>query len=167
MEIAIITGKVNSGKTTLLEKIAAREKLNGNFPTGIIARGVFRNGKKIGFDVMDLATGKIQQLARINNKKDKSWGSRFTFYHAGWKFARNALLNFRPGGVVFLDEVGPLELKGEGHARTLKKLLQSNIGKIYISVRSDCLKEVRKKFFPSGKYIRILKTTGKNYETPD
>jgi nucleoside-triphosphatase THEP1 len=160
VDIILVTGKVNSGKTTLMKKLIEQESLQGNFPAGIIAPGVFQNGEKIGFNVTDLSTGKSKPLARVGNAESYKFSEgRFVFSKAGFDFAKKALLNFRPRGVVFLDEVGPLELKGGGYAACLEKLLVSDINKLYISVRDECVVRVRQKFLLS-KQAQIMETTG-------
>jgi nucleoside-triphosphatase THEP1 len=150
MEIILVTGIVNSGKTTLMEELAEQESLQGNSLSGIIAPGVFKEGEKIGFDVTDLSTGHSKPLARAGNSGMRGFSAgRFVFSNEGLNFAKKALLNFRPGGVVFLDEVGPLELNGGGYTGCLRRLLRSDIGRLYISVRHECLPAVRRKFlFP-------------------
>jgi len=158
MGIILVTGKVNSGKTTLMEKMVEQESLRGKFPAGIIAHGVFKESEKIGFNITDLSIGKSIPLARVGN--DSTYGfsvGRFVFLNESLNFAKNALLNFRLNGVVFLDEVGPLELKGKGYAECLDKLLGSDINRLYISVREECLARVRQMFL-LPRPTRIIET---------
>lgn len=161
MEIVLVTGKVNSGKTTLMKKLVEQESLKGNFPTGVIACSVFKDGGKIGFNAIDLSTGNSKPLARVSNEINEiKYGfsvGRFIFSNKSFDFAKKTLLKFKPNGVVFLDEVGPLELKGKGYAECLKKLLDSEINRFYISVRNECLAKVRQKFLLS-RQVKIIKT---------
>ena len=73
-------------------------------------------------------------------------------------------MNFEYGDIVFLDELGPLELEGRGYAKCLKTLLDSDISKLYIAVRSECLQEFTEKFSVSGqvKVIQVKKTWQEN-----
>ena len=152
LEILVITGKINSGKTTLMKKLFEMERLDGKSPTGIISPGVFRGDAKIGFDVIDLSTGRASLLARVSGKLKNGFSvGRFTFSDKSLEFAKKAILDFRPGGTVFVDEIGPLELTGKGYADCLRILLKSSISKLYISVRENCLDEVRKSFLSSRK----------------
>lgn len=158
MEIVLVTGKVDSRKTTLMEKLAKLESLQGQSPSGVIARGIFKDGEKIGFNVIDLSTRKSKPLARVDNEIKYGFSvGRFIFSNRSLNFAKKAILNFKPNGVVFLDEVGPLELKGRGYAECLKKLLDSEINRLYISVRNECLTKIRQKFLLSrqAKIIKI------------
>jgi nucleoside-triphosphatase THEP1 len=162
-KVVIITGKINSGKTTMMEKLFERKKTEGKSPVGIIARGVFRGKAKVGFDVVDLSTGSSMPLARIGREIRGGFSvGKFTFSNEGFQFAQKVLLNFKYNDIVFLDEVGPLELDGKGYANCLKTLLDSDISKLYIAVRSECLPEFMEKFFASRqvKVIQVEDTEG-------
>lgn len=153
MEIIIITGAVNSGKTTLLRDFFEKEKSQGNFPTGIIAPGIFENGIKTGFEVIDLSSGESKILA--STEKDKFSGfqaGKFFFSSEAFEFAKKALLNFEHKVIVFLDEVGPLELEGKGYADCLKVLLESDIQKLYLVIRSSVLRDFLKIYLTSRKF---------------
>lgn len=156
IEVVLITGKINSGKTTSIINLVEQERERGNSPTGIIAHGVFENGIKTGFDVEDIASGQKMPLARKGQAFTDSFPvGRFTFSVDGFEFARRALLKFKPGGSVFIDEAGPLELRGEGYADCLHTLFKSDITKIYIVVRDDCVDEFKEKFL-KGENIEII-----------
>jgi nucleoside-triphosphatase THEP1 len=157
LEVIIVTGKVNSGKTTILEKLVSDEKSKGISPTGIIARGVLEGETKVGFDVRDLSSGSSMPLARIGKMADHGFSvGKYSFSTHAFKFAQRAILNFRRMGVVFLDEVGPLELNNEGYANCLRALLESDISRLYVAVRSDFLPEFSSKFLKSNP-ARIIK----------
>jgi nucleoside-triphosphatase THEP1 len=157
-KIIIITGKVNSGKTTMMEKFINDEKLTGTSPSGIIARGVFKDKIKLGFDVIDISDGTSKPLARIDNYFENGFSvGKYYFSEEAFDFARTALLNYSHNGVVFLDEAGPLELSGGGYSACLKTLLDSDIARLYIVVRSECLTEFIEKFLKSNptRIIRV------------
>jgi len=150
MEVIIITGKINSGKTTLMKKFVDKEKRKGRSPTGIIVLGIFKKGLKTGFNVKDISKDESRLLA--STEKNDPHGflvGRFNFFKEGFEFAKKALLNFKPKGVVFIDEVGPLELCGKGYADCLRGLLSSDISKLYISIRRNCLKEFMRAYLSS------------------
>lgn len=147
IEVVLVAGRINSGKTTSLLKLLELERANSNSPSGIIAHGVFENGVKIGFDVEDISSGHINRLARIRAEFQSAFQvGKYAFSCEGFEFAKAALLQFKPGGIVFIDEAGPLELKGQGYADCLRTLLKSDIAKIYIAVRKECLSEFTKKY---------------------
>jgi len=157
-EVILVTGGVNSGKTGMMKRLVNKEKTAGNKPAGIIAEGIFEAGEKAGFDVKDLSSGKSMTLARISPEKDNGFpAGKYFFSNEGFEFAKKALMNYSPGGTVFLDEAGPLELADKGYAGCLRTLLNSPISVLYVSVRSGCLAQIREKFFRGAKNLKILK----------
>ncbi len=168
MEIIIVTGEINSGKSQLLEKLCAEEKLRGVKPSGIIARGIFKNNIKIGFDIEDQFDGVSMPLARSNYKFENGFSvGKFNFSGEAFEFAKRALLSSCNRDVVFIDEIGPLELKGGGYNDCLCRLLQSEISKLYIAVRKDCLAEFKAKYlrpYPHA-IVKYLSADGLPLET--
>jgi nucleoside-triphosphatase THEP1 len=101
----------------------------------------------VGFNVRDLSNGCSRQLARVERMADHLFSAgKYSFSAAGFTFAKNALLNFKNGGVVFVDEVGPLELNNKGYADCLNALIQSDISRLYVAMRNYCAKEFWVKF---------------------
>ena len=80
---------------------------------------------------------------------------KYIFSKKAFAQAKEALLKFQTDGIVFLDEAGPLELKGEGYADCLDTLLSSSIAKLYVAVRSECVDEF-KSIFIKGNPIGII-----------
>lgn len=155
MHIIMITGKVNAGKTSLMRELVKKEKKAGFSPAGILAPGVFQAGVKTGYDVKSVASGKRARLAR------RDPGGKFIFYRKGFELARKALLPSAGRAVMFLDEAGPLELAGKGHAGCLYALLDSDLKRLYLSVRDSCVRQVKKKFLRGkGHRITVMKAGG-------
>lgn len=167
MEIIIVTGKVNSGKTTLMQQIVDEARAKGEKISGILALGSFEQDRKSGFNVKDVQTGKIKPLASACKKDSQGFSiGRFNFFKDGFDFAQRSLLSFKPNGTVFLDEVGPLELMGRGYAACLKEIFASDIKKLYVVVREDCLNDFMQVFL-SGRELSIkyLNTNRKDFRT--
>lgn len=157
-EIIIITGAINSGKTAYLQKLVSQERTLGKSPSGIIAHGVFKDGHKIGYDIEDIASGMILPLARAGFHKDgDQMVGQYSFSKKTLEFAKGALLNYTSGGVVFLDEAGPLELAGEGYAFCISSLLESHISKLYMVVRESLVDQISERFL-QGQTVKIVKT---------
>ena len=156
-EIFLITGEVNSGKSTYLYDIFQQYK--DRSPSGIIAPGVFDNGVKTGYDVIDLATGERKRLA-VSSPPEEAYFKvgRYYFLKKSFEFAKEALTALKPDGIVFIDEIGPLELAGEGYCNCVHEIAKSGAEAAYAAVRSVCINEAVKKFFSANKVS--LKTTG-------
>jgi nucleoside-triphosphatase len=131
-----------------LKELVAEERTSGQIPTGIIAVGFYEANKKIGYNVIDIASGESMPLARTVPFPDTEIrAGKYYFSKTAFEFAIKALLNYRLNGVVFLDEAGPLELSGEGYADCLRKLLQAPLAKLYLSVREELLHDIMDAFF--------------------
>jgi nucleoside-triphosphatase THEP1 len=115
--IALLTGEVGCGKTTvcgrIIELLRARDVTVG----GILAPArLDADGTKIGIDAVDVATGERRPLADRVPGGGATIGP-YTFDHASLNWAAARLLatvaKFEPGRtspVLIVDEIGPLEL---------------------------------------------------------
>lgn len=134
----LITGPKFSGKSRFVEMLLPRLREAGFTPTGFFQRGVFDgSGVKIGYDLVNVENGLSIPLAR----RAVSVGS--------WEFDEQAFA--RATGMVspaadvcVLDEIGPLELSGGGHARTLKNALEEHADVILV-VREELADELRRR----------------------
>ena len=145
LAIILISGAVNSGKTSLMLDIMQEEALSGSRVTGILALSVIENGQKTGFEVLDVATGEKRMLATLHPETIAGETlisiGRYHFLEKNFKFALDILSSVDKSGAVFVDEVGPLELSGGGYADAIRKIVSGVSGKVYISVRSSCLEK--------------------------
>ena len=123
----ILTGAVQCGKSTLAEKLFNRLKTKDITMAGILARGLWKNNQREGFDLMDIQTGKVTPLARRSaelppQNKDKI---PFSFFEQGVTAGYNALsvARCKTAAIILVDEIGKLEAKGLGWAPCLSPLL--------------------------------------------
>jgi len=65
----LITGLPRSGKSTLMLKFFKFIKTQGFLIKGFLTPEVRKGNKRIGFDVLDIATEERVKLARIGNYK--------------------------------------------------------------------------------------------------
>ena len=141
--ITLVSGAVNSGKTSVLVDILREEVLSGSHVMGILALPIIEAGLKTGFQVLDVATGEKRILAtrrpeRIAGETLIEVGG-YHFLEENFNFALYILSSSNGPGVVFIDEAGPLELSGGGYADKIKDIISGDADKVYISVRSSCL----------------------------
>jgi nucleoside-triphosphatase THEP1 len=145
--VHIITGKVNSGKTTSLRNQFAKHPGEGFF----LAK-VFFEDKVIGQDIVSFTTGQFLPFSRKKNWLPENWDEigeyrNYSFSQKGLDFAKEIFERALKEQInpLYLDEIGPLELKGEGFSDILKKCLASE-AELYLAVRTGCLKDVLKSF---------------------
>ncbi len=92
-------------------RVAKRVRAEGFKVGGMVTREVRKGGVRVGFEVSDLATGEVGVLARVGEGS----GPRVGKYRVnlsdleavGVEAVKRAL---READVVFIDEVGPMEL---------------------------------------------------------
>ncbi len=133
----IVTGPINSGKTTrLMDWCKNRKDVYGILTPKI-------NGKRV---FVDVATGDQFEMEAQENEENVLSIGKYIFSVAGFDRAKNILRNAtnRKNGWLIIDEVGPLELKGEGFGEELKELLNSidDSFKVIIVVRESLVEQV-------------------------
>jgi nucleoside-triphosphatase THEP1 len=143
--VFILTGETGSGKTTLVSDVVGRLRKRGIRVGGILAPGLLENGRRTGFDIVDLATGTSMPLAREHAGEPgphTRW-SRFGFYPDGLALGQKALgPDADAAEVVVIDEVGPFELAGGGWAPALDRLSRDHTGSLLLIVRASVVDAV-------------------------
>ena len=149
--IIFVNAGVGKGKTKSCLHLVKRAREDGVGVGGIVSPRVFSGTRLVGYDAIDCATGRMFPLARIHApENDPDW---FTFGHLGYFFSRmgfvraNEILcktaqspNSPP--VMIVDEVGRLEMKGEGLYSGLMDVVDNLVGGesvVVLSCRSDVL----------------------------
>jgi nucleoside-triphosphatase THEP1 len=116
---------------------------------GILAPGFLAEGRRTGFDIVNLATGEREPLAREEEHvagPHPRW-SRFAFSPGGLALGHKALGEDRRGAdVVVVDEVGPFELSGGGWADALDALVATSSGAMLLVVREAVVEAVKAKW---------------------
>lgn len=151
--VTIITGEVDAGKTT--ELIRLYHGLPAGTADGFASIKTFsEQGAFVGYDLKRLATGKTVPFIRLGKPgetptKQESFGfDRFTFLREPLAVAEQAIREFLIDPLirtVLLDEIGPVELQGNGFCRVLQGLLASDKD-LYLCINRKNLNPVVKKF---------------------
>lgn len=149
MKHFIITGARHAGKTTYAAKLNEILSDTGISSGGFLCEGTFKDGERNSFFIKSLLTNEKELLADKNesiNSENYSFGC-FTFHQKGFDFAykeyENSILNKKD--VIFIDEIGRLELKGGGFAKLFYKM---PVNSMLIAVcRYDFISEVNSVFF--------------------
>jgi nucleoside-triphosphatase THEP1 len=146
--INIITGEIDSGKTTALLSIYRRLGRGD----GVVLPKFYLGGRCLGQRIMRLSTKETTLFSIKFPYAPDLFDERlrlgeFAFSDKGLKFAEMVLEEIIRKRInpVFIDEIGPLELMGDGFYNQLKKAVSLE-GDLYISVRSRCLRDVLKLF---------------------
>jgi nucleoside-triphosphatase THEP1 len=143
--IYLITGAVNSGKTAKMLEIY--QKSAPGKAAGFISRKLYRDQTFLGYEIVKFPDGPSQTLALLSSEYTNEFAD--SFQYGQFMFSRQAflfgeaiisqLLETESAKDIYIDEIGPLELQGQGFCNILKKALQTDKN-LYICVRTNCLK---------------------------
>jgi nucleoside-triphosphatase len=122
--ILLITGQPGIGKTTLIKRLA--EKV-GNEAGGFYTQEIREGGVRRGFEIVTF-DGARAYLSRKSPQKAFENEILFKSYRVNLdgieKVAVPALLKARDEGkIVFIDEIGPMEIFSQVFCETVKQLL--------------------------------------------
>lgn len=123
----LVTGACGTGKTTLCRALAGEAIALGRHVCGVLSPPVFDSGRKVGINLIDLATRETRLLARRREPDAREAGGVET---TEWRFdpvvlawGDDVLRETGACDLLVVDELGPLELeRGEGWMSALPLL---------------------------------------------
>ena len=145
--INIITGKVNSGKSSKLIEIY---KTLGK-GDGFFNRKIFRNGCCIGQEIVQISSSESRTWSLKDTVQDylnqDCSNETYSFSEEGLKFAEKItnLLLMSETDIIYIDEIGPLELQEKGFHNLFRRCIESK-KELYVVIREECLKAVLGKY---------------------
>jgi len=151
MNVYLLSGQQNSGKSTALHQLAVylSEKCGG-----VICLPVFDGQRKIGTDAFDVITGQRVPFSRLTNSSDSIRIGHQYIRPTGIKHCLQAIGRAVAAcRLIIIDEIGPLELRGDGLFSGVQKSL---IGEsdVLMVVRSSLTNAVVKRFC-LGQYVTL------------
>lgn len=142
--IYLITGEMNSGKSTKLQEVY-QEKNQGD---GFVTVKKMEGAEVVGYDILKLSTKKSKPfIYRSFNLPDNV---EIAFRIGDYYFSKSVLERVEKEleGMIkdkinplYLDEIGLLELEGKCFYEVLKKIIKSGLD-IYFTVREEYLERV-------------------------
>lgn len=147
--IFLLTGRPGSGKTTIMLEVAERLKGRGFRIGGMVTREVRREGTRIGFEVSNLATGERGVLARVGSGGGPRIGKYIVnlgdLEAVGVEAIRQAL---KEADVVFVDEVGPMELYSQAFRQAVLEVMESGkplVATVHYKVKDSLIERLKAK----------------------
>jgi len=126
----LITGPPRCGKSTLISKLIKFYSIEKNYIIyGFLTPEVRESGNRIGFDIVDIFSGNISQLARVGDFKTKyKVGKYNVFVEKFNKYLENILdLDGKPLNLIVIDEIGKMELFSMKFQNFIRKIFSSNL----------------------------------------
>ncbi len=123
--VLILTGAPGVGKTTVLTKTVDALKAKGVSVGGMISREVRKGNVRVGFEILDLTSGKLGWLAHVAQK-----GPQVGKYHVNLEDLDNigtaAITQaLEKCSAIAIDEIGPMELYSQKFKQAVTQALES------------------------------------------
>lgn len=146
-KIIFITGKINSGKTTVLKKIIDILKSKNFDLKGFYSEKILEENTVLGYDLVNVSTlRKMKFLRRTKGDTSEKIGS-YSIDKQGLEYGVKTLENIDDKtDFAIIDEVGFYELNDKGWAESLRNLKKLNKTSLIVVSRIDFLDKVIKKF---------------------
>jgi nucleoside-triphosphatase THEP1 len=142
--VYIISGALGGGKTTFAQIVADILIANKCRVGGFFSVRLTEADVTVGYDLQDLATNESVKFLRLVTEEATDKIGRFEICREGVEKGNEILdhsLNSRLDLVV-IDEVGRLELRGDGWVQSIQNLLESSGNALLITVRDGLELEV-------------------------
>ncbi len=124
--VLLLTGAPGVGKTTALIKTVDALKSEGVSVGGMISREVREGNVRVGFEIIDLTSGKHGWLAHINRKSGPQVGKYHVNLEDLEKIGATAIAKApEKCDAVAIDEIDPMELFSKRFKQTVKQALDS------------------------------------------
>jgi nucleoside-triphosphatase len=121
----ILSGKPGIGKTTIIHALAAYLTQAGYKVGGIVSPELTENGKRTGFNIRDLTTGREETMAHTTAESPMRVGGYRVLAHNIDAVCGEAFpFAFQYAQVILVDEIGPMELFSQGFKHYVKQTFQ-------------------------------------------
>jgi len=145
--VLLLTGSPGVGKTTVLLRVVESLKGKGYSVGGMISREVRSDGVRVGFEVLDLGSGRRGWLAHVNQPSGPQVGKyRVNLEDLNSIGAEAIMEAVDKCDVIAIDEVGPMELFSEKFKEAVKRAVQCGkvvVGVVHWKARDRLIEEVK------------------------
>jgi nucleoside-triphosphatase THEP1 len=133
--VIIITGAIGIGKTTVCEKVINIVRSSGYSCGGILTH----KARHESLIVLDIQTGDKAILASADNTFEGPRTPRYSFNPEAIKFGIRAIDGAIDSDILIIDELGHLELDGEGFAKSLELVKTGRAKNSILVIRKELL----------------------------
>jgi nucleoside-triphosphatase len=147
-KIFLVTGKIDSGKTTFVKNLIENLKFENIKTRGIYSEKIFENNERIGYNIVDVKTFKSEKFLRAGSTENLEMIGIFSIFPQGLEFG---IKHIKPGNntdfeLVIIDEIGKLEISGKGWAQKIEELLMLQKNHILLVIREDVVDKAIEKW---------------------
>jgi iron complex transport system ATP-binding protein len=153
--VIIITGEIHQGKTTFAQKIVADLHEQKIRIAGFFSIGLDENGMRTGFNLIDIESSKQIELCSDKKNEKRLKLGRYFFNPDAISFGNKILEsnNIVDKQLIVIDEVGHLELNGQGWSNAIENIIRSNtVPQLWI-VRKSLVQKSTRRWNISNAYI--------------
>ena len=154
-QVVIITGEIHQGKTTFTQKIVSDLHAQNIRIAGFFSVGINENGMRTGFNLVDIESSRqIELCSDKKNEKLIKFG-RYYFNSDAISLGNEILNldNLSDKQLIVIDEVGHLELNGQGWSNAIENISRSNtVPQLWI-VRKSLVQKSTRRWNISNAYI--------------
>ncbi|RME15851.1 MAG: AAA family ATPase [Bdellovibrio sp.] len=137
----LITGKPGSGKTTLLKQMLSSYKRPKR---GFLTEEIRENSSRVGFKIIT-DKGKEALLASKKLPSERKHGSYYV-HIAEFEELITSLFDFTENDLLYIDEIGPMELFSEKFKELVKLYMEAEndfIGTIKLDSDDQFIKRIK------------------------
>ena len=158
-KIIIVSGAIDAGKTTKIKSLIESYELSDKELSGFYSEKVFQSNELIGYDLVFLVLQKTVPFLRLKPFDTMGVDDRIGDYYINKTAISSAATEIsNTHSIIFMDEIGRLELRNAGFAALLTDLLKNFEGTLILAVRDAFLDEVCKKWdIKNPEIIRLKK----------
>lgn len=164
--VLLLTGSPGVGKTTVLLRVVESLKAKGYSVGGMVSREVRSDRTRIGFEILDLGSGRRGWLAHVNQKVGPRLGKYRVNLEDLDNIGANAIVSAAENfDVVVIDEIGPMELFSEKFRGAVRKAVEGGklvVGVVHWKVRDRLIDEVK-----SREDTEVILVTSENRDKLD
>jgi len=147
--LLLLTGNPGVGKTTVLLKVVEDLEAKGYRVGGMISREVRSCGTRVGFEILDLGSGRRGWLAHVNQKSGPQVGRyRVNIEDLNTIGVEAIVKAVESLDVIAIDEIGPMELLSEKFKEAVKMANEGRklvVGVVHWKTRDKLIEEVKKR----------------------
>ncbi len=155
--IIIISGNIQEGKTTFVEKVIHRLSRKNVAVAGFLSKVIYHENERTGYQLQDLRSDKSELLCTTALHSDWEQYGKFYFNPEGQKVGLGILENIPDSSdLIVIDEIGPLELGGDGWALAIEKLVHQSSRPMIWVVREQLVQKIIRKWTIGETYTFLL-----------